>query len=172
MKSKRACQPIMRRPLPGESRTSPCFGWKFPNMGGRQEVHHRLVAWLDANQLRDFHLCASAHTPLCHFPQFFCDRLLLVFLLAAVAKEMFPCLGRVATATFTPAFVIDTVSDPFLVHAHCPVAGLQSVEPGFQRLHAVHWDGSLAPSFACQPVALMFAAFVSLPLSIPCRLCC
>jgi len=44
--------------------------------------------------------------------------------------------------------------------------GLQSVESGSERLHASHWDGSLAPSVAFQPVARMFAAFVCLPLGL------
>jgi hypothetical protein len=46
----------------------------------------------------------------------------------------------------------------------------KSVESGCQRLRTIHWDGSLAPSFAFQSVAVMFAVFVGLPLSLRRRL--
>jgi len=48
--------------------------------------------------------------------------------------------------------------------------GLQSVEPGCLWLHTIHWDGSLACSFAFQSVAVMFVVFVDLPLGLRRRL--
>ena len=51
------------------------------------------------------------------------------------------------------------------------MSGLHSVEPGCQRLHTVHWDGSLASSFAFQSIAVVLTAFVGLPFSLRRRLC-
>jgi hypothetical protein len=55
-----------------------------------------LVAFLYGEQLRDFHVSASARSPSRRFSHFFPERLLLVFPSAAVAEEMFPRLGRVS----------------------------------------------------------------------------
>ena len=51
------------------------------------------------------------------------------------------------------------------------MSGFQSVEPGWLWFRTIHWDGSLAPRFAFESVAVMFAAFVGLPLSLGCCLC-
>jgi hypothetical protein len=115
---------------------------------------------------------ASASSPSSRFSHLFPEHFLLVFPSAAVAEEMFSRLGRrPASAAAPPAFIVVSVSEPFQVRAHWRVPGLQSVESGCQRLHTVHWDGSLASSFAFQSVAVMFAAFVGLPLSLRRRLC-
>jgi hypothetical protein len=116
-------------------------------------------------------MAAPARSPSRCFPHLFPERFLLVFPSAAVAEKVFPRLGRHPTsAAAPPAFVVVSVSEPFQVCAHWRMPGLQSVEPGFQWLHTIHWDGSLAPSFAFQSVAVMFAAFVGLPLSLRRRL--
>jgi len=70
-----------------------------------------------------------------------------------------------------PAFVVYSVSEPFELRPHWRVSGLLSVETGCQNLHTDHWDGSLAPSFAFQSIAVVLTAFVGLPLSIRRRLC-
>jgi len=142
---------------------------ELPDISGCQEVHHRFIALLHGEQLRDLHVSASARSPSRCFSHLFLERLLLVFSSAAVAEEVFPHLGlgrRPAPVATPPAFVVVSVSEPFQVRAHWRVPGLQSVESGCQRLHTIHWDGSLAPSFAFQFVAVMFAAFVGLPLSL------
>jgi len=162
MKSRRARRLLLLRP----------FGRELPDISGRQEVHHRFIALLHGEQLRDLPVSASARSPSRRFPHLFPERFLLVFPLAAVTEEMFPRLGRRPASTAAPpAFVVVSVSEPFQVRAHWRVSGLQSVESGCQWLHTIHWDGSLAPSFAFQPVAVMFAAFVGLPLSLRRRLC-
>ena len=145
---------LLRRPL----------GRELPDISGRQEVHYRFIPLFLGEQLRDLHVSASARSPPRCFPHLCLERSLLIFPPAAVAKEVFPRLGSAAAP---PAFVVISVSEPFQVRAHWRVPGLQSVEPGCQWLHTIHWDGSLAPSFAFQPVAVMIAAFVGLPL----RLC-
>ena len=43
--------------------TATSFGWKLPNLSGRQEVHHRLVALFYGKKLRDMHVSASARFP-------------------------------------------------------------------------------------------------------------
>ena len=113
MKSRRARRPLLLHPLPAGSSSSARFGREFPDISGRQEVHHRLVAFLYGEQLRDFHLLASARSPSRRFSHLFPERLLLVFPSAAVAEEMFPRLGRPASAAAPPAFVIVSVSEPF-----------------------------------------------------------
>ena len=94
------------------------------------------------------------------------ERFLLVFPSPAAAEMVFPRLGlRPTSAAAPPAFVVVSGSEPFQVRAYWRMPGLRSVEPGCQWLHTVHWDGSLAPSFAFQSVAVMFAAFFCLPLA-------
>ena len=115
-------------------------------------------------------MSASARSPSRGFSHLFPERLLLVIPSAAVAEEMFPRLGRrPASAAAPPAFVVVSVSEPFPVRAHWRVFGFQSVESGCQWLHTIHWDWSLAPRFAFQPVAVMLAALVGLPLGLRCR---
>jgi len=147
-------------------------GWELPDVSGRQEVHHRLVAHLHGEHLRDLHVTASARSPSRCLPHLFPERLLPVFPSDAVAEEMFPRLGRPpASAAAPPACIVVSVSEPFYVRGHWRVSGLRSAESRCQCLHAILWDGSLAPSFALQPVAVVFVAFVSLSFSLRRRLC-
>jgi len=90
------------------------FGRELPDIGSYQEVHHRLIALLHGEQLRDLHVSASARSPSRCFPHFFPERLLLVFPSAALAEEMLPRLGYCpASAAAPPSFVVVSVSDPF-----------------------------------------------------------
>ena len=91
------------------------FGRELPDIGSYQEVHHRLIALLHGEQLRDLHVSASAHSPSRCFPHLFPVRFLLVFPSAAVAEEMLPRLGYRPTsaAAAPPAFVVVSVSEPF-----------------------------------------------------------
>jgi len=72
-----------------------------------------LVALLYGEQLRDYHVSASARSPSHRVSHFFAERLLLVFPSAAVVEEMFLRLGRPASAAAPPAFVIVSESLPF-----------------------------------------------------------
>jgi hypothetical protein len=72
-----------------------------------------LVAFLYGEQLRDFHVSASARSPSRRVSQLFPEHLLLVFQSAAVAEEIFPRLGCPASHAAPPAFVIVSVSEPF-----------------------------------------------------------
>jgi hypothetical protein len=45
---------------------------------------------------------------------------------------------------------------------------LESVEPGSQRLHACHRNGSLGPCLALESVAEGLAALIGLPLCLSC----
>jgi len=92
--------------LPAGTCSSARFGQELPDISGRQEVHHRLVAFLYGEQLRDFHVLASARSPSRRFSHFFPERLLLVLPSAAVAEEMVPRLGCPTSAAAPPAFVI------------------------------------------------------------------
>jgi hypothetical protein len=140
------------------------LGQKLPDISGCQIFHRE--------QLRDLHVSASARSPSRCFPHLFPERFLLVFPSAAVAEEVFPCLGRRPTSTAAPpAFIVASVSESFQVRSYWRMPALQSVELGCQGLHTIHWDESLTPSFAFQSVAIMFATFVGLPLSLRCRLC-
>jgi len=148
------------------------FRRELPDIGSYQEAHHRLIAVLHGDQLRDLHVSASAPSPSRCFPHLFPEHFLLVSPSAAVADEMLPRLGHCpASAATPPPFVVVSVSEPFLVRAYFRVSGLHSVEPGCQRLHTVHWDGSLASSFAFQPVAVMFTTFVGLTFNLRRHLC-
>jgi len=69
------------------------FGRELPDIGSYQEVHHRLIALLHGEQLRDLHVSASARSPSRCFPHLFPECFLLVSPPAAVAEEMLPCLG-------------------------------------------------------------------------------
>jgi len=104
---------LLRRPLPAGSCSSARFGQEFPDIRGRQEVHHRLIAFLYGEQLRDFHVSASARSPSRRFSHLFPERILLVFPSAAMAEEMFSRLGCPASAATPPAFVIVSLSEPF-----------------------------------------------------------
>jgi len=171
MKSRRARQPLLVWALPAGSCSSTRFRQELVDISGRMEVHHRLVAFLDGEQLRDFHVSASARSPSSRFSHLSPQCLLLVFPSAAVAEEMFPRLGCPGSTATPPPFVIVSVSELFKVCAHWRVSGLQLVDSRCPRLHANHRDGSLAPSLAFQPVAMTLAAFVGLPLSLRRRLC-
>jgi hypothetical protein len=114
MKSRRARRLLFLRPLPAGSSSSVHFGWELPDISGRQEVHHRFIALLHGEQLRDLHVSASARSPSRCFPHLFPERFLLASPSAAVAEQMLPRLGyRPASATAPPAFVIVSVSEPF-----------------------------------------------------------
>jgi len=89
------------------------FGRELPDIGSYQEVHHRYIALLHAEQLRDLHVLASAHSPSRCFPHLFPELFLLVSPSAAVAEEMLPRLGyRPTSAVAPPAFVVVSVSEP------------------------------------------------------------
>jgi hypothetical protein len=111
-KSRTACQPIHLRPLPTSTCSSTRFGWQFPDISGRQKVYHRLVAFLYREQFRDFHVSATAHSLSRLFSHLFPAHLLQVFRSAAVAKDMFPCLGCPDSCTTSLGFVIVLVSQP------------------------------------------------------------
>ena len=167
MESRRAHRLLLLHPLPAVFYSSVHFGRELLDISGRQEVHLHFIALLHGEQLRDLHVSASACSPSSRFSHLFLQHFLLVFPSGAVAEEMFPRLGRhPASAAAPQAFIVVSVSKPFLVRAHWCVSRLQSVEPGCERLHTVHWDWSLASSFAFQPVAMMFTAFVGLPLTL------
>jgi len=119
------------RRLPAGTSSSVHFGRELPDVSCRQEVHHRLVAFLYGVQLRDCHVSASAHPPSHCFSHLFPEHLLLVFPSAAVAEKMLPHLGyRPASATAPTAFVVVSVSELFLVRPHWRMSGLQLVEQG------------------------------------------
>src|SRR5882757_5930394 len=90
------------------------FRRELPDISSYQEVHHRLIALLHGEQLRDLHVSASARSPSRCFPHLFPERFLLVSPSAAVAEEMLPRRGhRRASAAALPAFVVVSVSEPF-----------------------------------------------------------
>jgi hypothetical protein len=99
--------------MPTGSCSSARFGRELPDISGHQEVHHRFIAFLHGEQLRDLHVSASARFPSRRFSHLFPEHFLLVIPSAAVAEEMFPCLGRSASAAAPPAFVVVSVSEPF-----------------------------------------------------------
>jgi hypothetical protein len=90
------------------------FGRELPDIGSYQELHHRLIAHLLGEQLRDLHVSASTRSPSRCFPHFFPEHLLLVFPSAAVAEEMLPSLGyRPTSAAALPTLIVVTVSELF-----------------------------------------------------------
>jgi len=163
---------LFLRPLSAGSASSVHLGTELPDISIRQEVHHHFIALLHREQLTDLHVSASARSPSHCLPPLLPQRSLLVFPSAAVAEEMLPRLGyHPASTASPPALVIVSATEPFQVHPHPRVSGLQSVEPGCQRFHTIHWDGSLASSYAFQSIAVGLTEFFSLPLSLRCRLC-
>jgi len=108
-------------------------------------------------------MSASARSPSHPYSYIVPEHLLLVFLSAAVAEEMFPRLSCPASTAPLQEYGIVLVFELFQVRAHSAVLALRMVVSGCQRLHAIHWDGSVAPRFAILPVALMLAAFISRP---------
>jgi hypothetical protein len=166
MKSRRARRPLLLRLLPSGSSSSTRFGREPTDTSGRQEVHHRLVAFRYREQLKDLQVSASTRSSFRSLPPHLPEHSLLVSPSVAVAEEMLPGLGyRPAFATALPALVILSESEPVLVPPHWRASGLQSVEPGCQRLLTVHWHGSDVFSFAFQSIAVVLTAFVVLPLS-------
>jgi len=87
------------------------FGQELPNVSSCPEVHHRLVACLHGEQLRNLHVSASAQFPAHHLPHRFPEHFLLVFLPGAVAKEMFSRVHCSVSASAPPALVIFLVSE-------------------------------------------------------------
>jgi hypothetical protein len=69
MKSRRARRLLLLR----------TFGRELPDISSYQEVHHRFIALLHGEQLRDLHVSASARSPSRCFPHLFLERFLLVF---------------------------------------------------------------------------------------------
>jgi len=90
--------------------TAPSFGQKFPDLSGRQKVHHHLVAHLYGKKLRDLHLPASARFSACCLSHCLPECLLLVFPSAAVAEEVLPHLGH--SPSTPPAFIVISVAEP------------------------------------------------------------
>jgi len=108
-------------------------GRELRNIGCYQEVHHRLIALLHGEQLRDFHVSASAHSPSHSCPHLFPERLLLVSPSAAVVEEMLLRLGYCAAWAAAPtAFVVISVSETFQARSNGHMSGSHSVEPGCQ----------------------------------------
>jgi len=67
-KKERRCNPVTANAAPEPQALSPLptatsFGRKLPDLSGRQEVHHRLVALFYGKKLRDLHVSASARFP-------------------------------------------------------------------------------------------------------------
>jgi len=153
------------------SSSSVHFSRELADISSYLKVHHRHIAHLRGEQLREMHVSASARSPSHCIPHFIPERLLLVTPSAAEAQQLLPHLGYRAASAATPsAHVVVSESQLFRVLLHWPVSGLHSVEHRCQRLHTVHWDGSLASSFAFHQVAIMISAFVGLPLSLRHRL--
>jgi hypothetical protein len=104
---------LFLRPLPAGSSSSVHLGWELPDISSRQEVHHRFIALLHGEQLRDLHVSASARSPSCCLPHLLPERSLLVTPSAAVAEEMLLRLGyRPASAAAPPAPVVVSLSEP------------------------------------------------------------
>jgi hypothetical protein len=93
------------------------FGRELPDISGCQEVHHRFVALLHREQLRDLHVSAPARSPSRCFPHLFPVRFRLVFPSAAVAEEVFPRLGRRPTSAEVVLFY--TILHTQALHRHC-----------------------------------------------------
>jgi hypothetical protein len=147
--------------------TTPSFARIFPDLSGRQKVHHRLVALLYGEKLRDLHVPESPRFPACFLSHCFPECLLLVIPSAAVAGEVLPRLGYGPSTP--PAFVVVSVAEPLQVDSSGRMPRLQSVEPGSQRFHACHRDRSLRPCLALESEAEVFAGPVGLPMRLRCR---
>jgi len=172
MKSGRARGLIFLRQLPASTYSCVDFWRELPDICGCQEAHHCFIALLHGEQLTYLHMSALACSPPSCFSDISAEDLLLIFPSAAVAEEMFPCLDCCpASATAQLAFVVVSVSELFQVRALRCMFRLQSVEPGGQRLHRVHWDNFLVSSFAFQLVMVMLTAFFGFPLSFHRCLC-
>ena len=105
MKSGRACRLLLLLLL---LRTS---GRELLNITSYLEVHHRLIALVHGEQLRDLHVSAFARSSSCCFPHLFPECLLLVFPSAAVAEEMLQRLDySPVSAAAPPGFVVDSES--------------------------------------------------------------
>jgi len=141
-------------------------GRELSDVSSRQEVHHRCITLFHGKQFRELHVSESARFPSCCIPHRFPEHFLLVFPSAAAAAEPFPCLCRSAFSGVLPAFVVISVPEPFQIHTYWWVPGLQSVEPGCQWLHTIHWDESLTSRLALQSVAVVLATLVGIPLSL------
>jgi len=90
------------------------FGPELPEVSGRQEVYHRLVALFHGKQLRDLDVSASARILACRLSHHLPKCPLLVSPPAAVAEEVFPHVGhRPASAAIPQAFIVLSVAEPF-----------------------------------------------------------
>ena len=97
------------------------FGRELPDVSGRQEVHHRLVALFYGKQIRDLHMSASAHFPTHRLPHRLPQDFLGVFPQAAVAEEVLPRLGYCPTTP--PALVVISVAKSFRVSSGATEVG-------------------------------------------------
>jgi len=68
--------------------------WELPHLRGREEVHHRLIAYLHRKQLRYLHVSIFARFPARRPPDSFPKLLLLIFPPPTMVKEVFPRLGH------------------------------------------------------------------------------
>jgi len=90
------------------------LGPELPDIGSYQDVHHRLIALLHGEQLRDLPVSVSAHCPSRCFPHLVQGCYLLVSPLGVMAEEMLPRLAYHPTSTAAPpSFVVVSVSQPF-----------------------------------------------------------
>jgi hypothetical protein len=144
--------------------TAPSFGGKFPDLSGCQNVHHRLVALLYGEKLRNLHMPASAHFPACCLSHCFPECLLLVCPSAAVVEEVIPRMGH--SPSIPPAFVVISMTEPLYVDCSGRMPILQSLEPGGQRIHACHRDSSLGLHLALESVAEVLGVLGRLPFRL------
>jgi hypothetical protein len=107
MKSRRARQPLLLRPLPTGSASFVHLAWEPPEISSLKEVHRRSFAILQGEQLGDLDLSASARSPSHCLPHLVPEPSLLVSLSAAAGEEMLTRLGyHPASAAAPPALVI------------------------------------------------------------------
>jgi len=98
-------------PPPDGSDPSLHYRRELPIICSGQQVHHSVIALIHVQQLGDVHVLALACSAFSVFSHDFPEHFLLVLSSAAVAEEMFPCLGNpAASAPVPPAFVV--VSEP------------------------------------------------------------
>jgi hypothetical protein len=87
------------------------IGRKLSDPSGCQEVHHRLFTLFNGKALRDRHVPASASNPARLLSHRIPSCSLVVYLPAAVAKEVVPRQGH--NPSTPPAFVVISVAEPF-----------------------------------------------------------
>jgi len=157
-----APEPQALSPLPASNP----FGQNVPDLGGCQDVHHRLVALIYGKMLWDLHLSAYARVPSRGLSHCLPELFLPVLLLAAVAEEVLPRLGHCPSTLL--ACVVISVARPFQVDSSGRMPWPESAEHGSQQLYACHRDRSLGPCLALESVPEVLAALVGLTLSLSC----